>query len=269
DIIEINLSSPNPLPYPPGVQYYLNVIVIMILVLPVLILALDLRIMPPGPIFETTRLYIILLVPYVFTSRLLCLGLFSRLPNGMMVQLRGEQVWYWMSFFNCMAILRFFFPFISKKFEATGSTKKKAPAVWERLMTVWFHVGFCVAGVGAVAWRFATVDFHDCGMLLKVTSWAPFILFSVQSMLVPIIHVIMSPTHPKVEERRKYLSYDEYGVPYLRPEQLLPKRDYRILLFNIIPAIWAVTIGFYFYAAITNFRPGFCTKSGFFGYPRF
>ncbi|CAI6003413.1 unnamed protein product [Closterium sp. NIES-64] len=77
---------------PPGVQYYLNVIVIMILVLPVLILALDLRIMPPGPIFETTRLYIILLVPYVFTSRLLCLGLFSRLPNGMMVQLRGEQV---------------------------------------------------------------------------------------------------------------------------------------------------------------------------------
>ncbi|CAI5509391.1 unnamed protein product [Closterium sp. Naga37s-1] len=173
------------------VQYYLNVIVIMILVLPVLILALDLRIMPPGPIFETTRLYIILLVPYVFTSRLLCLGLFSRLPNGMMVQLRGEQV----------------------------------------------------------------------------TSWAPFILFSVQSMLVPIIHVIMSPTHPKVEDRRKYLNYDEYGVPYLRPEQLLPKRDYRILLFNVIPAIWAVTIGFYFYAAITNFRPGFCTKSGFFGYP--
>ncbi|CAI5509456.1 unnamed protein product [Closterium sp. Naga37s-1] len=162
-----------------GVQYYLNVIVIMILVLPVLILALDLRIMPPGPIFETTRLYIILLVPYVFTSRLLCLGLFSRLPNGMMVQLRGEQV----------------------------------------------------------------------------------------CMLVPIIHVIMSPTHPKVEDRKKYLNYDEYGVPYLRPEQLLPKRDYCVLLFNIIPAIWALTIGFYFYAAITNFRPGFCTKSGFFGYP--
>ncbi|GJP54615.1 hypothetical protein CLOM_g13684 [Closterium sp. NIES-68] len=252
-----------------GVQYYLNVIVIMILVLPVLILALDLRIMPPGPIFETTRLYIILLVPYVFASRLLCLGLFSRLPNGMMVQLRGEQVWYWMSFFNCMAILRFFFPFISKKFEATGSTKKKAPAVWERLLTVWFHVGFCVAGVGAVAWRFATVDFHDCGMLLKVTSWAPFILFSVQSMLVPIMHVLVSPTHPKPEDRRKLLSYDEYGVPYLREDQLLPKRDYCVLLFNIIPAIWALTIGFYFYAAITNFRPGFCTKSGFFGYARF
>ncbi|CAI5465518.1 unnamed protein product, partial [Closterium sp. Yama58-4] len=84
-------------------------------------------------------------------------------------------------------------------------------------------------------------------------------------MLVPIIHVIMSPTHPKAEDRRKYLNYDEYGVPYLRPEQLLPKRDYRVLLFNIIPGIWAVTIGFYFYAAITNFRPGFCTKSGFFG----
>jgi len=40
-----------------------------------------------------TRLYIILLVPYVLSSRLLCYTLFCRLPNSFMVQIREQVRW--------------------------------------------------------------------------------------------------------------------------------------------------------------------------------
>lgn len=70
----------------------MNVVVLVILVLPLLILLLDLPIMPQNGGVLLTRLYIILLVPYVLSSRLLCYTLFCRLPNSFMVQIRGEQV---------------------------------------------------------------------------------------------------------------------------------------------------------------------------------
>ena len=75
-----------------GTQYYMNIVVLLILTLPILILAFNLRIMVHGEAYTVQRLYVILLVPYVISSRILCLCLFSRLPNGMPVQLRGEQV---------------------------------------------------------------------------------------------------------------------------------------------------------------------------------
>ena len=70
----------------------MNIMVLIILVLPIVILSFDLRIMPPGPSFLVSRLYVLLLVPYVIMSRLLCIGLFSRLHDGLSVQIRGEQV---------------------------------------------------------------------------------------------------------------------------------------------------------------------------------
>lgn len=105
--------------------------------------------------------------------------------------------------------------------------------------------------------------------LLKVTSWAPYILFTIQTMSVPILYVLLANGHPKPEDRRKYISYDDQGVPYLTRDQILPKKDPRVLLFNVVPALWATVVLFYFYAAITDYRPGFCTTSGFFEHQRF
>jgi len=42
-----------------------------------------------------------------------------------------------------------------------------------------------------------------------------------------------------------------------------------VLLFNVVPILWAAVVLFYFYAAITDFRPDFCTTSGFFEHQRF
>lgn len=252
-----------------GAQYYMNVVVMMILVLPILILAFDFRIFVRGAPFATERLYIILLVPYVLASRLLCYTLFCRLPCSMRVQMRGEQVWYWNAWFNCLAILRFMFPFVASRFDATGSTKKRQLTVWDRLLTLAFHILYVACGLSVIAYKFATLKFTDCGRLLKVTAWSPFILFSCQCMLVPILHVINGHKHPRPEDRRKMLSYDKAGVPLLRQEQLFPEDDARIWLFQIVPALWGATIVFYFVAAVTDWSPPFCKESTFFSFEHF
>lgn len=64
--------------------------VLTILILPLLILAFDLPIMPLGA--NITRPYILLLVPYVLSSRLRSAGLFLRLTNASYVEVRSEQV---------------------------------------------------------------------------------------------------------------------------------------------------------------------------------
>eukprot|EP00897_Mesotaenium_endlicherianum_P001832 jgi/Mesen1/1677/ME000137S00590 len=217
-----------------GVQYYMNVIVLMILVLPPVILAFDFRIMVRGPVFTMTRLYVIFLVPYAVFSRLLCYGLFSRLPTAMMVQLRSEQVWYWMAPYNCMAILRFFFPFITKSFVATGSMKRTT-SVLSRLATVWFHITYAVLSLGVVTWKL--------------------------NMLVPVIYVLNAGNHPKSEDRKKMISYDKDGRPIIHQASLWPQKDNAMWLFFIIPTFWAAVLLFYFYAAIFNYSPPFCTKS--------
>lgn len=65
------------------------------------------------------------------------------------------------------------------------------------------------------------------------------------------------------------IKYDECGAPVFEVDEVMPKRDPFVVLFTIIPLLWGCTIGFYFYAAVTNYKPPFCTKSGFFGYTRF
>lgn len=73
------------------------------------------------------------------------------------------QVWYWLSWHNCAAIFKFFFPYINKQFEATGAKKVVHKSLIFRLRTVWFHIIFSMAGVGVVAWQLATMDYTQCG----------------------------------------------------------------------------------------------------------
>ena len=68
-----------------------------------------------------------------------------------------------MAYFNCIAILKYMFPFVSKTFEATGSTKRKPPSLFSRLLTLWFHVCYIVVAVAVVTWQFAILDWHNCG----------------------------------------------------------------------------------------------------------
>ena len=105
--------------------------------------------------------------------------------------------------------------------------------------------------------------------MLKVTSWAPFILFLAQNMAVPIIHTVMAPFHPKKEYRQLMFKCDENGAPTFKLHQVVPAKDPFVVLFTIIPFIWGCTIFFYFYVAVTSYRPPFCTESGFFDYKRF
>lgn len=68
-----------------------------------------------------------------------------------------------MAYYNCTAIFKFFFPLISKQFEATGAKKVVHKGVLQRLPVVWFHLVFIAAGVGISAWQLATLDYHECG----------------------------------------------------------------------------------------------------------
>lgn len=85
------------------------------------------------------------------------------------------QAWYWMAYFNSVAILQFLFPLLSRKFEATGATghadsttAKPCAAVQyctalSKFKIVWFHILFCIAGIAVVARRLQGLDVHDCG----------------------------------------------------------------------------------------------------------
>lgn len=105
--------------------------------------------------------------------------------------------------------------------------------------------------------------------LLKVSGWSTYILFTVQCMAVPIWHALLQSKHPQPAQRKEMLQYDEAGVPYLRMDQILPKRDRRIILYAIIPTLWGIATSFAFFAALTGYRPKFCTVNGFFDYRRF
>eukprot|EP00850_Spirogloea_muscicola_P013324 SM000090S24286 [mRNA] locus=s90:83829:87604:- [translate_table: standard] len=249
-----------------GLHYFQNVVVLLMMTLPIFILAFDLRIMAGG--YKTAKVYIILLVPYVVASRIMCYIFFCRLPKSINVQIRGEQCWYWMAPYNCWAIARVFFPWFTSRFEATGSTKKKAITWTDNFGVVWFHVVYCIAGGVVIAYKMATLDYHDCGALLKVTSWVPFLLFGMQNMFVPVLHVIMERWHPRPSSRRAMLNFDEYGVPILAPQQLVPPPDWRVPLYTVVPIVWFLVCAFYFFAAVSGYEPPFCTRGGLFSYHR-
>ena len=105
--------------------------------------------------------------------------------------------------------------------------------------------------------------------VLKVTSWSPFILFSVQCMSVPILYQLNSGSHPKPANRREMITYDEHGVATFRPEQLRPPQDKAVTWYFVLPGIWFTVILFYLYVAISDWSPSFCTISGFYGYKHF
>eukprot|EP00850_Spirogloea_muscicola_P017740 SM000155S01669 [mRNA] locus=s155:215267:219042:+ [translate_table: standard] len=249
-----------------GVHYFQNVVVLLMMILPIFILAFDLRIMAGG--YKTAKVYIILLVPYVVASRIMCYIFFCRLPKSINVQIRGEQCWYWMAPYNCWAIARVFFPWFTSRFEATGSTKKKAINWTDNFGIVWFHVVYCIAGGVVIAYKMAMLDYRDCGALLKVTSWVPFLLFGMQNMFVPVLHVMMERWHPRPSSRRAMLNFDEYGVPILAPQQLVPLPDWRVPLYTVVPIVWFLVCAFYFFAAVSGYEPPFCTRGGLFSYHR-
>lgn len=73
------------------------------------------------------------------------------------------QAWYWMSFYNCVAIAKFFFPCLSRTFQATGAAPGQAQGLLLRLRIVWFHLTFCAAAVAVIVWSVLHVEVADCG----------------------------------------------------------------------------------------------------------
>lgn len=75
-----------------GVQYYMNLVAIMVLIQPLIIVAFDLPIMPSNSPPSITRRYIILLVPYMVFARIASVMLSIRFPHSDSIMLRSEQV---------------------------------------------------------------------------------------------------------------------------------------------------------------------------------
>lgn len=75
-----------------GVQYYMNLIAIMVLIQPLYIMAFDLPIMPTNSPPAVTRRYIILLVPYMVFARIASVLLSARFKGSDSIMLRSEQV---------------------------------------------------------------------------------------------------------------------------------------------------------------------------------
>ena len=125
--------------------------------------------------------------------------------------------------------------------------------------------------------KYANIDSDICVFhwfpptlqVLKVTSWSPFILFSVQCMSVPILYQLNSGSHPKAANRREMITYDEHGVATFRPEQLRPPQDKLVTWYFVLPGIWFTVILFYLFVAISDWSPAFCTVSGFYGSKHF
>lgn len=76
-----------------------------------------------------------------------------------------------MSFYNCVAIAKFFFPCLSRTFQATGAATGQRQALLLRLRIVWFHLLFCTAAIGVVVWSALHVDYRDCGKV-RDPDWA-------------------------------------------------------------------------------------------------
>lgn len=106
--------------------------------------------------------------------------------------------------------------------------------------------------------------------LLKLGGWCPAILYTVQVMMIPVGHVLFARWHPKPEKRKEYINYTKDGVPYFTAAQARAKDNWMLFLYHIIPTTWILIIIFFFYCAITDYRPPFCAAgSGLFGYSNF
>eukprot|EP00897_Mesotaenium_endlicherianum_P001849 jgi/Mesen1/1692/ME000137S00606 len=210
-----------------GAQYLMNLAVVVILVLPVVVVAFDLQAMVPAKHVNFSRRNVILVK------------------------------WYWMAPFNCTAIWHFLVPSATKVFEVTGSTTRRQHT---SIRLVAFHVAYCGVALLVVACKLLVTDYQDCGQVLRLAMFVPFILVAVQCMMVPILHVLRQKSHPRVENRRKLLTYDINGVPRAKRAHLDARLDYSLMLFYILPLVWlAMLLGCY-YIMLRGQNPPFCTS---------
>ncbi|GBG92850.1 hypothetical protein CBR_g57529 [Chara braunii] len=253
--------------------------VVTLLVLAQLLCFVDPYLLPRGCTEKEYRMYITLLVPHLVASKLLAQVVHLRIAGFLtrqQVRIRGEQAWWWLAPYKCMAVLRAFVPWIPRTFEATGSRDEPAGAaaatgrlstlvgLWNNACQVGFHLTYVVVALVGIAWRIYRLEHSNCHDLMKSGLSMLFLLFTAQQMSEPIFFALWPPAYPTEDDRRSLLKYHPDGVPVFQKELGVPPTDWRVLYLEILPTIQAA-LWFYllFVAWHPEYTPDYC-EVGFF-----
>ncbi|KAJ3340602.1 hypothetical protein HDU93_006717 [Gonapodya sp. JEL0774] len=216
-----------------GVSYLLPVALLAFIVMPFMTILFDWPIVPVKP--GETKILMMFLGPWLLMNRVLFYSLYWGLPGGFQAHNRDPQLFIWMSPYYLVALLKYLIPAIATTFKVTNTAGNMASKntffTVQGIKSVWFHLLYLGASLGIFIWRATATDFKSCEAIFKFTFQAIFLIYNAQNMAPPVLF-LMSPVSVDPDHVR---TYDEYGIPHVRPEDCVPPTGKFVWMLEIIP----------------------------------